>query len=81
MEILNKEQLISDTISRALNNAPVSEVLRVYSLALQNELSQRNDTELFEALLAAGYNDLIKRHFPTEALEEVIRGESAQEDA
>lgn len=72
MEILNKEQLISNTVSRALNNAPVSEILRVYSLALQNEIAQMSDVDLFEALNSAGYTDLIEKHFPLESLEEVV---------
>lgn len=62
MEIQNRADLVNETIGRVINNAPVSEVLRVYSLALQAELDGMTDDELLSSLLTAGYNDLIEKY-------------------
>lgn len=62
MEIKNREKLVSDTISRVINNAPISEILRVYSLAVQSELDRLSDDELIAAIEKAGYLDLIEDH-------------------
>lgn len=62
MEISNREELVSETISRVINNAPVSEVLRVYSLAVQSELEKLSDEDLLSSLQNAGYLDLVERY-------------------
>lgn len=64
MEPSNREALVSETISRVINNAPVSEILRVYSLAVQNELNTLTDEELLEAVQNAGYLDLVSKYSP-----------------
>lgn len=62
MAINDKPALINEAISRVINNAPVSEVLRVYSLALQAELERMEDEEILSSLENAGYSDLIEKY-------------------
>lgn len=62
MEIKNKEALLGEAVSRVLNNAPVSELLRVYSLALHAELERMSEEELLGSLENAGYQDLIEKY-------------------
>jgi hypothetical protein len=62
MQINDRNALVSETITRVLNNAPVSEVLRVYSLAIQHELDKLSDEELTAAIQNAGYLDLVEKY-------------------
>lgn len=65
MAIENKEELINETISRVVNNAPMREVLRVYNESLRAHITSLNDEELTQALQNAGYDDLIERYMKT----------------
>lgn len=71
MKITNKTELVNETISRVINNAPISEILRVYSMAIQGRLEELSDTELVESLINAGYMDLIEKYVEGE-LDELI---------
>lgn len=62
MEIENRTELVSEAISLIINSAPISEVLRVYSLALQNELNSMDDVTLSSALVNAGYSTLAEKY-------------------
>jgi hypothetical protein len=64
MQIADRPGLVSETVSRVINNAPVSEVLRVYSMAVQSELDDFDDMELLEAVGKAGYSDLVEKYAP-----------------
>lgn len=70
MKINDKTALISEAISRVVNNAPVSEILRVYSLALQAELDKMDDEKLVNSLETAGYLDLLKKYTDMENAQE-----------
>jgi len=72
MTIENRAELVSETVSRVLNNAPVSEILRVYSLAVQNEIDKLNDYDLIMAVERAGYLDLLEKYASVEELEQLI---------
>lgn len=72
MTIENRSDLVSETISRVINNAPVSEILRVYSMAIQNEIDKLNDEELISAVEKAGYLDLVEKYVPSEQLEQLV---------
>ena len=61
MKITDRESLLNETISRVINNAPVSEVLRHYSVSVQEQLSRLSDEELVEALHNAGYVDILSK--------------------
>lgn len=62
MTIENKDDLINETISRVVNNAPIREMLRVYNESLRAHISTLTDEELIQALANAGYEDLLERH-------------------
>ena len=63
MTISNKDDLINDTVSRVVNNAPVSELLRVYAESLKVHIGGLSDEQLMESLQNAGYTDLIEQYF------------------
>lgn len=71
MNIENKSQLISEIISRVVNNAPVSELLRVYSESLRVHVESLSDEDLIKSLENAGYLDLIEQYAPAGASEEL----------
>lgn len=66
MEITDREGLVAETISRVINNAPISEILRVYSLAVKNELDKLSDDELMSSVNTAGYSDLVEKYAKAE---------------
>jgi hypothetical protein len=77
MEKENRESLTNEMLSRVLNLAPVSEVLRVYSLSVQNTLDAMSESELLESCLKAGYTDLIEKYADIETM---ILGEDETRD-
>lgn len=68
---INRNLVEADLISRVLNNTPISEILRVYSLALQSEISKLSDEDLFTQMKVANYDDLLAKHFPEELIKEL----------
>jgi hypothetical protein len=60
MTIENREQLEALLISRVIENAPLREVIRVYSEAVKNALSQLDDDQLIESVKNAEYTDLLE---------------------
>lgn len=69
MNIENKSELINEIISRVVNNAPVSELLRVYSESLRVHVESLSDEDLIKSLENAGYTDLIEQYAPAGAAE------------
>lgn len=67
MSIENRKEFQTEIIGRVLNSAPVSEILRVYSLFLQSELEKLDDEDFLQAALNAGYTDLIEKYSSAEA--------------
>jgi hypothetical protein len=63
MTISNKSDLINDTVARVVNNAPVSELLRVYAESLKVHIENLSEEQLVESLQNAGYTDLIEQYF------------------
>ena len=62
MTIENRKELESEVVSRILNNAPVSELLRIYSLSLQASLSDLDDADFLQAVLNSGFTDLLEKY-------------------
>lgn len=79
MEIENRTELMSEAISLIINSAPISEVLRVYSLALQNELNNMDDVTLASALVNAGYSTLADKYNLVEISESFIVPDTSPE--
>ncbi len=66
MTIENKTEFVNEVISRVLSNAPVSEVMRVYSLSVQAAIEELDDEEFLQAVLNAGFTDLIEKYVEPE---------------
>lgn len=59
--IENRNELIDILVSRVAENAPVKELIRVYSEALTANLKELDDGELIQGILNAGYLDIMER--------------------
>lgn len=70
MTIENKAELINETIARVVNNAPVSELLRVYAENLRAHVESLPEEDFLQSLEKAGYTDLIAKYALSEAAEE-----------
>lgn len=58
MTIENKETLVNTLVSRVIENAPLRELIRVYSEAVQAAIAQLSDEDVIRSIYAAGYNDI-----------------------
>jgi hypothetical protein len=76
-----RQQLVSEVITRSINCAPVNEVIRVYSLSLQNAIEAMDDTELLEAVLKAGFTDILEKYVYLEDLISDDEGTSEESDS
>lgn len=79
MAIENREDVVNVLISRVTENAPLRELIRVYSEAVQAAVSQMDDDGLLRAIVQAGYPDILEA-FGLELPEEAP-GEPAAEPA
>lgn len=61
----NRQEVVNVLTSRVVENAPVRELLRVYSEAVQAAVAQLSDEDLARSIAQAGYNDIIE-HFGIE---------------
>jgi hypothetical protein len=68
MDKETRENLTNEVISRVLNNAPITEVLRVYSLSVQSGLESLSEGDLLESVLKAGYTDILEKYSDLEQL-------------
>lgn len=68
MTIENRTEIVNEVVSRVINNAPVAEVLRVYSQAVQAAVDELSDEDFLESILKAGYTDLIEKYSLAEDL-------------
>lgn len=58
MAIENKETLVNTLVSRVIENAPLRELIRVYSEAVQAAIAQLSDDDVIRSIYAAGYTDI-----------------------
>jgi hypothetical protein len=86
MDKETRESLTNEVISRVLNNAPITEVLRVYSLSVQSGLESLSEGDLLESILKAGYTDILEKYSNLEQLvtgdydEDVLTGNPVDEE-
>lgn len=59
-EITNREDVVNVLVSRVCENAPLRELIRVYSEAVQAAVSQMDDDGLLRAIVQAGYPDILE---------------------
>jgi hypothetical protein len=60
MAIDNRKDLTDVLIARVIENAPIREVLRVYSEAVTSAVANLSDEDLVRSIAQSGYNDLIE---------------------
>ena len=56
----NREQVVNTLTSRVIENAPLRELIRVYSEAVQSAISNLTDADVVRSIVAAGYTDIIE---------------------
>jgi hypothetical protein len=60
MALENREDVSNALVSRVIENAPLRELLRVYSEAVNAALANMSDDELLRAIAQAGYPDILE---------------------
>jgi hypothetical protein len=58
--IENRETVVNTLTSRVIENAPLRELIRVYSEAVQSAIGQLSDADVVRSIAAAGYTDIIE---------------------
>jgi hypothetical protein len=58
--IANRETVVNTLISRVVENAPLRELIRVYSEAVQAAVGQLSDADVVRSIAAAGYTDILE---------------------
>ena len=56
----NRPDVVNTLTSRVIENAPLRELIRVYSEAVQTAISQLSDADVARSIQAAGYSDIIE---------------------
>jgi hypothetical protein len=59
-EMTNREDVTNVLVSRVTENAPLRELIRVYSEAVQAAVGQMDDDGLIRAIVQAGYPDILE---------------------
>jgi hypothetical protein len=58
--IENRETVVNTLVSRVIENAPLRELIRVYSEAVQAAVANLSDADVVRSIAAAGYSDIIE---------------------
>jgi hypothetical protein len=58
--LANREEVVNTLTSRVIENAPLRELIRVYSEAVQAAIAQLNDDDVARSIAAAGYGDILE---------------------
>ena len=58
--IENREVVVNTLTSRVIENAPLRELIRVYSEAVQAAVGQLSDDDLIRSISQAGYTDILE---------------------
>ena len=56
----NREQVVNTLISRVIENAPLRELIRVYSEAVKAAVDNLSDDDVVRSIAAAGYTDILE---------------------
>jgi hypothetical protein len=74
--IENRQEVTNVLVSRVIENAPLRELIRVYSEAVNSAVAQLSDADLVRSVVAAGYTDILEA-FSLE-VPEAAEGEAAE---
>jgi hypothetical protein len=58
--IENRETVVNTLVSRVIENAPLRELIRVYSEAVQAAVANLSDADVVRSIAAAGYTDILE---------------------
>ena len=74
--IENRTDVVNALTSRVIENAPLREIIRVYSEAVQAAIGNLTDADVVRSVAAAGYTDILEA-FNLEApeAEEVVEAD------
>jgi len=56
----NREEIVRVLTERVISNAPVRELLRVYSEAVTAAIASLSDADVVRSIAAAGYTDILE---------------------
>jgi len=56
----NREQVVNTLTSRVIENAPLRELIRVYSEAVKAAVDNLSDDDVIRSIAAAGYTDILE---------------------
>ncbi len=56
----NREQVVNTLISRVIENAPLRELIRVYSEAVKAAVDNLSDDDVVRSIAQAGYTDILE---------------------
>lgn len=77
MAIENREEVQNALVARVIENAPLRELIRVYSEAVTAAVSNLSDDDLVRSTSQAGYADIIE-HFGLEVPADPEGGEGEE---
>ena len=58
--IENRETVVNTLVSRVIENAPLRELIRVYSEAVSAAVANLSDADVVRSIIAAGYTDIVE---------------------
>ena len=58
--IENRETIVNTLVSRVIENAPLRELIRVYSEAVSAAVANLSDADVVRSIAAAGYTDILE---------------------
>jgi hypothetical protein len=58
--LAQRETVVNTLTSRVIENAPLRELIRVYSEAVQAAISNLSDSDVVKSIAAAGYTDILE---------------------
>jgi hypothetical protein len=76
--LAQRETVVNTLTSRVIENAPLRELIRVYSEAVQAAISNLSDSDVVKSIAAAGYTDILEA-FELEVPAPEAEGEGAAE--
>ena len=59
-EMTNRTEVVNVLTSRVIENAPLRELIRVYSEAVQSAIAQLSDADVVRSIAQAGYTDILE---------------------
>lgn len=56
----NRTEVVNVLTSRVIENAPLRELIRVYSEAVKSAIDNLSDADVIRSIAAAGYTDILE---------------------